>query len=126
MSTRSREVFKLACIKQCRAAGLNIEQTLARIEKMAEWVKTAGLGDVINTVGAFAGKSQSNSRMVRALGLGLPFAGGAAAGILGSKLKGNFLDEEDVKKQEIVDELKRQTALAQQYQRIGGLAPAKS
>lgn len=125
MAARSRTMFKLVFVKKCQAEGLDDNQILARIEKMAEWVKTAHLGDVVNAIGEFANRSPSHFKAVTGLLVTAPFATGAATGMLGSKLKGNFLDEEDVKKQEIADELKRQTTLAQQYKRMGGLAPAK-
>jgi hypothetical protein len=50
--------------------------------------------------------------------VGVPLVGGAALGALGSHLKGNWLDEEDVKNEETLEELRRQIKRMKQYSRI--------
>lgn len=128
MPLSNKELFKRGFLKQCQAEGLTDEgQILARIaEKRANWFV-----DFVNKMHEQNKLSQLPDSKVTspiptalALGVAAPFALGAGAGILGSKLKGNWLDEQDVHQQELIDELKRQTSLARQYHRIGGASPA--
>jgi len=136
----TREDFKQGFIKKCCDAGLvNEDQVLARIDQcVADLEKQAADPvDVLNTLGQQlaakpkpqrqAGKaveSQSPWPAMIASHVIAPFAAGTGLGILGSKLKGNWLDEEDVHRQELIEELRRQTALARQYSRLGGASPS--
>jgi len=135
----TREAFKQGFIKQCRDEGLTNEgQVLARISQLIVDLekRAASPADILNSLGQQmapslpqkpsdqAGERQSPWPVMVAGGIGLPFAAGAGLGILGSKLKGNWLDEGDVHQQELIDELRRQTALARQYSRLGGASPS--
>lgn len=137
MALSARELFKRSFIKQCAAEGLVEEdQVLDRISSLLE--KSAGPIDYMqdlhkrwhrHTVGVRVpgGKREygpSPVPEILATGVALPAAAGAGAGMLASKLKGNWLDESDVKQQELIDELKKQTELARQFRRIGGTAPS--
>lgn len=134
----TREAFKRDFIKQCHVKGLTseeqvlscIEQLIGALEKQA-----AGPTDVLNAIGQqlsqpskppkSTGEGQPSSWPAMVAGnVILPLAASAGLGILGSKLKGNWLDEEDVHQKELIEELRRQTALARQYSRLGGTSPS--
>jgi hypothetical protein len=136
----SREEFKRGFIKQCQAEGLTTEgQILSRVSQLINAVpeKRAAVADLINSLknnmlnppapSGKDGKGEGGGSpwpATLAISTVLPFGVGAAGGALASKLKGNWLDEEDVQQQELIDELRRQTQLARQYQRIGGTTPS--
>ncbi len=124
MSLNRRDAFKAGFIKCCHDQGLVQEDQIVDRAKqvLAAVEKRAGLADLINRFAAMKPKQQAKLwPLVLGLGVGVPFAGGVGTGMLASKLKGNWLTEEDVKQQELTDELKRQTALAKQYSRLGGV-----
>ena len=126
MPLSSKELFKRSFIKQCCDNGLTNEgQILAVIEKQAGFVsdQIARLNEQYRQSQLPDSKVTSPLPALGVAGIAAPYVGGAALGVLGSKLKGNWLDEEDVKQQELTDELRRQTELARQYHRIGGASP---
>ena len=116
-----RDAFKLGFVKRCRDEGLSDDQILSRAEHvLARLEKEAAVPPVAAPPPSSSTTHPllaNNGKLLLMAALGLPFAGGAVVGALGSKLKGNFVDEEDVKNQEVVDELRRQTELAKQNQR---------
>lgn len=139
MPHMSREEFKRGFIKQCQAEGLTTEgQILGRISHiLGSSEKRATFAAVFNQLkdqltklppsGDSKGKGAESGTpwpTLLAASVAAPFGVGAAGGALASKLKGNWLDEEDVQQQELIDELRRQTQLARQYQRIGGTTPS--
>lgn len=132
MSVTPRDAFKYGFVKQCKDAGLTDNQiteraelALAHVEKKATpgalWSSLQGMWDsahapaTANAAGG-GGEPAFNKKLLLA-SAGIPLAVGAGAGMMASKLKGNFVDDEDVKNQEVIDELRRQTELAKQNQR---------
>jgi hypothetical protein len=98
----TRADFQRAFLRTCLADGLTLDQIVDRAEK------TAAHADKLAGAGSEA-PSLVNPSLVR--DFGVPFAAAAGLGALGSHLKGNWTDEEDVKKQEVLAELRRQTAM---------------
>ncbi len=120
----TREEFKEGFIKQCCAEGLNEAQTLDRIKAAVEMNLTPHLETTNKWYHSFKPSDMTRGQVLTgagALAITVPFGVGALAGHGASSLKGNYTDEADVKKQEIIDELKRQTILAKQHQRLSGL-----
>ena len=139
MSLTRKEAFKRLFIKQCADEGLvTDDQVLSRINSLLHEKQANApgndnaLANLVNWLHSQYFKSFSPQEgtpasplpTALALGVGLPAAAGAGLGYLGSKLKGNWLDEEDVKNQELTEELRRQTALARQFRRMGGTSPS--
>lgn len=130
-----KEVFKRDFIKQCAAEGLTDEgQVLDRIFALLNEKQGNQFARLVNQFNEKFHKSQvpdaegnygpSPVLPAAAAMIVAPGAIGAGMGMLGSKLKGNWLDEEDVKNQELIEELRRQTQLARQFHRMGGAAPS--
>jgi hypothetical protein len=132
-----RESFKREFVRQCELEGLTKEaQILDRISQVTRVVEKiaadaaaeaepARVAEVINqlhgstaTPGGKKGEGGPSWPLLAAGAVGVPLVGGAALGVLGSHLKGNWLDEEDVKNEETLEELRRQIQLAKQYRRI--------
>lgn len=134
MSLDKRAAFKIGFIQRCLEEGLTDTQVLDRIHQTAHGLlKEAGWSgkDIVNFLNTAwphmhsAGEDGGGFNYLAALAAaGVPFLGGAAAGALGSKIKGSYIDEEDIKKQEMIDELHRQEQLARQQQRANSLLPA--
>ena len=134
MSLTRKEAFKRLFIKQCTDEGLVTEgQVLDRIAACFNEKQAFSPADLINNFNERLRQSHSKDDKGKtgpspvpaavALSIALPAAMGAGGGILASKLKGNWLDEEDVKNDELIQELRRQTQLAQQFKRMGGTTP---
>jgi hypothetical protein len=108
-----REAFKIGFVKSCLAAGL---KTAEEIEKRAEQaeavlVKRAGMHGVMGIADApvaFARKYRGP------LMIGAPLALGAAAGYGASKLTAPDVTPEEVRQQELIDELRHWTRRARE------------
>lgn len=94
-----REAFKEGFIRRCSEEGLTPEQTEARIEKAASFW---------NNLVANHGTQ---------LALAAPVAVGALGGYAAHHLTNNDTDEEDVRKQELIDELRQWTRRAKEQQK---------
>lgn len=130
-----REAFKCGFVKECQDQGLTEAQTLERIEQTLDNLQKQAIGlDALNRASewlhSFKPTEIDRGKLMSILGLstafGAPFLAGMGTGVLGSKLKGNFVDDKDVKNQELVEELRRQTQLAKQQQRLPNLLPGEA
>lgn len=98
-----REAFKEGFARRCAEEGLTPEQVDARIEKAASiW------SNLVQNHGT-------------QLALGAPLALGAAGGYAAHHLTSNDIDEEDVRKQELIDELRQWTRRAKEQQKSKAL-----
>ena len=134
MFTLDRDAFKASFIKTCAAHGVDpgvvVDATTQLMEKDAGMIPemvTHGFNHLHQLVqdankNGWLSKDTAKSMIPTAIALaGAPFVAGAATGAIGSGLKGSYMTDENIKNQEVIDELKRQTLLAKQQQRIKGL-----
>lgn len=103
MTVSPREAFKLGFLHRCAEEGLSPEQVEHR-------VKTAAVPEILQSMFANApafAKEHPNISAGAAIGgmIGLPVLAGWGAGHLARKLQGDTLDADDVKKQEIINEM---------------------
>jgi len=111
MPLTSREAFKVGFMLRCADEGLSPEEAQLRIEKAASALSKpvwGGVGDFLS----------GGLRGLTTLGTFLPIAGGALGGYLLAKGKEEPVDEEDVKRQELINEYKRLTRAARQQARL--------
>ena len=106
-----REAFKIGFLMQCADEGLSGEQTAGRISQLADRLeKAAGLGDVLDT---------AKSGLVTSLAI--PVAAGAGIGYLAHRAAVPEVDEDDVKKRELIDEFRHYARRARDKQKVRSL-----
>jgi hypothetical protein len=124
-----RDAIKLGFLQRCLDDGLNANQIVALAEKTAAYLtKKAGLKEMARSwyyghtpshpdstkkpniaadphvLAESHAKFQSDMRRLAIAGaVGIPTIGGAGLGFLGSKLQGDYLDPEDIHKQELIN-----------------------
>ena len=113
MTVSIREAFKLGFLQRCSEEKLSPDQIELRIkqakEEMAEMLGTPG--DTI--MKQLKQHPWLAAGSVLGAGVALPVLGGIGLGHLTRKLQGDFLDPEDVRKQELINEMQ---TLAQRSQ----------
>ena len=122
MGMTPRQEFKVAFLTRCAAAGLTPDQVADAAEEMADTLsKTAFVGEAARAAGGLFNAGS------KALGVGVgwglpiaimaPLAAGYGAGHLAGRLRSTAddADPEEVKRQELIDEYRRQTALARRH-----------
>src|SRR5947209_9355025 len=90
-----REAFKMGFARRCAEEGLTPEQAAARVEKAAAYLEKNA-----NLLGDLAAKHPME------LAVGAPMAAGALGGWAAHQLTSHDVDEEDVRKRELIDELR--------------------
>lgn len=107
-----REAFKAIFLFQCAQDGLNGQQVKDRIEKLAAALeKRAGLSDL----------AEKGINMGTVAALTLPVMAGAGVGYLAHRAAVPEVDENDVKKRELIDELRHFARRARDQQRVKSL-----
>jgi len=105
MTVTAREAFKLGFLQRCADEKLTPEQVSLRI-KRAE-VSVSGL---VHALKEHLGKGFEThpwltGGSLAGAAVGLPIMAGVGAGHLARKLQGDFVDPEDVQKQELINEM---------------------
>lgn len=116
MTVSAREAFKLGFLQRCADEGLSSTQTTARV-KQAE----TKINDVLVALGEKLNRSWDShpwttGGAMTGAAVGLPIMAGIGAGHLARKLKGDFLDPEDVRKQELINEMRTLASRSQHSQ----------
>lgn len=125
MPLTAREAFKVGFMLRCADEGLTPAQAQERIEKAAGFFKesTRFLEPVVqavkplSTVAETVEANKPVSKFLTNILWGAPLAVGAAGGYAAHKLTANDIDEEDVRKQELIDELRHWTRRAREQQK---------
>lgn len=113
-----KESFKVGFLSRCIEEGISNEEALQRIKAASDAVdaleKQAGIYDIGKDIGGFASGLLSPivgqaAGLAKNIGIFGPPALGAGAGYLHSKLTDvDEEDVEDIKKEELIDEYRRQ------------------
>lgn len=110
-----REAFRIGFLMRCADEGLDAAGTQHRIEKAAALVeKQAGPLSALSGLAGHAG----------GLALAAPLALGAGGGLLASSLTSDSIDEDDVRQQELIAELKHWARRAREQRKMRALAPS--
>lgn len=101
-----REAFKLGFLQRCADENLTPEQVSLRI-KHADDVSVSGLVHALkeHLSKGFETHPWLTGGSVAGTVVGLPILAGVGAGHLARKLRGDFIDPEDVQKQELINEM---------------------
>jgi hypothetical protein len=115
-----KEAFELGFLQYCADAGYTRERTDQLIKLAGNLItkRAANISDEINKYvneNLLSGDWKSRAANGALVG-GTLIGGGAGLGMLARRLQGDFLDPEDVKKQELINEYKNQTRHALQPQ----------
>lgn len=112
----TREAFKAGFLLKCADLGLSGKEATECIQKATELLtKQAFMGQ--DTLSGFAGSTLGMGRNLGTMAaISLPVALGGAAGYLANEAVSPEVDEEDVKKQEIIDELNHYARRAREKQ----------
>ena len=111
----SREAFKLGFLQRCADEGLTPAQVDGRIKLAAALLEKRGGGLADLAAMVQANMTKADPKKSRGLGIspkamalmglvGLPIAAGTGLGMLGSKLQGDYLDPQDVERQELINQ----------------------
>lgn len=113
------QAFRIGFLMKCAADGLTPEETRDRIEKAAEFLeKGAGpLGDIGSGLASLGSSAKT-------YGIALPVGAGVLGGYMAHKAVDDDLDEDDVRKREIIEELQHWTRRAKEQQKMKQLRPA--
>lgn len=114
-----REAFRIGFLKRCVDDGLTPAETRDRVEKAAAFLEKQATGPVELAGGAL--NKMLGSAMT--YGIALPVAAGVGGGYLANKLTEDDLDEDDVRKQELIDELRHWTRRANEQNKLKLLRP---
>lgn len=111
-----REAFKAGFLLGCADLGLSGPETAELTKTAAAFLlKDAGLSD---TATQAAG---SGLNILKQVGIGLPIAAGAGVGYLAHKALHPDVDADDVRKHELIQELRHFARQARERQRARGL-----
>lgn len=124
MPLTATEAFKVGCLQFCASRGLSTEETLEEVRDALDFAKSAAFTDfftrplesvtnkAMDAIGS-VGSTAMNAGLATAL-LGPP-AVGIGAGLAAAKLTDVDADDPDtLKKQELIDEYRRQAATLRQ------------
>ena len=151
MSITEKEAFELGFLQRCADEGLTPEQTERRIKQAESLVKQGAksmgwhVDQILNALGGGAAKTplrlpapkapapplsaaekltnlfKEHPKAFVPAAAGLPIAGGFGAGYMTRKVQGDFLDADDVKKQELINQYRDLSAKSKLPQTAEGL-----
>lgn len=114
-----REAFRIGFLKRCVDDGLTPVQTRDRFEKAAEFLEKQGtsmLGEAGGALNKLLGSAAT-------YGVALPIAAGVGGGYLANKMTEDDLDEDDVRKRELIEELQHWTRRANEQNKLKLMRP---
>ena len=114
MPLTPREAFRIGFVMRCADEGLTGEQVRERVEKAAALVEKRG--GPLSALGGLAGHAGG-------LLLAAPLAAGVGGGYLAHKMVEDSVDEDDVRQQELIAELKHWARRAREQRKMRALAP---
>lgn len=115
-----REAFKFGFLLACADRGESGEQVQRCMAKAAALLKGAGLPGL----GDVASAAQPLGNLAATAAVALPIMGGAGLGYLAHRAAVPEVDEDDIKKQELIEELKHYARRAREHQRVKALRAA--
>jgi hypothetical protein len=120
------EAFRVGFALRCADEGLTKEAMAARVERAAALLeKRAGpLTDVTGAIKNIGSGAQALGSSGLLWGAALPLGAGALGGHLLAKAVGDDVDEEDVRKREMIDELKHWARRAREHKKSRAILPA--
>lgn len=110
----NRQAFKVGFLLRCADEGLSSEEVKNRIEKAAMLFEK----EADSKPGLLADAGKSALMAAIAVGAGLPIGAGLIGGTLAANLTSNPIDEEDVRKKELINEYKRLARKANQQTKL--------
>lgn len=118
MPLTEREAFKVGFMLRCADEGLSPAQTQDRVEKAAHFLKRANVSPLVPSgLSHLVPQDPIRFKAMVNASLAVPMALGAVGGYGAHKMTASDIDEEDVRKQELIDELRHWTRRAQEQQK---------
>lgn len=111
MALTARESFKVGFLLACADRGLDGPASVKLMQKAASLLAKQAEGGFLDHLGSAASTAGT-------LGTLFPIAAGAGVGYLAHKAMNPDIDEDDVKKQELIEELRHYTRRAREHQRM--------
>lgn len=118
----TREAFKAGFLLRCAEEGLSGPAAADRMRKAAGLLDKQGLFG-LPSAGDAASAAGGLGNLAMTAGIAAPVLAGAGAGYLAHRATSTDVDEEDVRKRELIEELRHYTRRAREQQKRRTLRP---